>query len=166
MRVTTCQPKILCHVFCSTFLLAFMGAMQGVVLVGDLVQIGTIIWELTSLTSFLLIGYWHHRSDARRGARMAFTVTAIGGLALLFGVLMLGHIVGSYDLDVVLASKDTLPEPPLVSGLFVVDCVRRFTEKCPVSVSLLVASRYGGSNPCVGLCCIRPPWSKPESFCC
>lgn len=94
-----------------TFLLAFMGAMQGVVLSGNLVQL-VLFWELTSLTSFLLIGYWHHRSDARRGARMAFTVTAIGGLALLFGVLMLGHIVGSYDLDVVLASKDTLRNHP------------------------------------------------------
>lgn len=87
-----------------SFLLAFMGAMLGVVLSGNLIQL-VIFWELTSLTSFLLIAYWHHRADARRGARMAFTVTATGGLCLLAGVLMLGHIVGSYDLDKVLASK-------------------------------------------------------------
>ena len=73
------------------FLLAFMGAMLGVVLSGNLIQL-VVFWELTSLTSFLLIGYWHHRIDARRGARMAFTVTATGGLCLLVGVLMLGHI--------------------------------------------------------------------------
>ena len=48
-------------------------------------------WELTSLFSFLLIGYWHHRADARRGARMALTVTGAGGLALLGGVVVLGH---------------------------------------------------------------------------
>ena len=89
------------------FLLAFMGAMLGVVLSGNLVQL-VQFWELTSLSSFLLIGYWHHRSDARRGARMAFTVTASGGLCLLAGVLMLGHVAGSYDLDVVLAAGDTL----------------------------------------------------------
>ncbi|TXH46012.1 MAG: monovalent cation/H+ antiporter subunit A, partial [Burkholderiaceae bacterium] len=59
------------------FLLAFMGSMLGVVLSGNLVQL-VVFWELTSLTSFLLIGYWHHRADARRGARMAFTVTASG----------------------------------------------------------------------------------------
>ena len=87
------------------FLLAFMGAMQGVVISGNLIQL-VMFWELTSLTSFLLIGYWHHRADARRGARMAFTVTSIGGLCLLAGVLLLGYIAGSYDLDKVLLAGD------------------------------------------------------------
>ena len=86
------------------FLLAFMGAMLGIVLSGNLIQL-VVFWELTSLASFLLIGYWHHRLDARRGARMAFTVTAMGGLALFLGVLLLGRIVGSYDLDAVLAAS-------------------------------------------------------------
>jgi multicomponent K+:H+ antiporter subunit A len=88
-----------------SLLLGFMGSMLGVVVSGNLVQL-VLFWELTSVFSFLLIGYWHHRQDARRGARMAFTVTASGGLALLAGVLLLGHICGSYDLDVVLASGD------------------------------------------------------------
>jgi multicomponent K+:H+ antiporter subunit A len=87
------------------YMLAFMGSMLGVVLSGNLIQL-VVFWELTSVTSFLLIGYWQHRNDARRGARMAFTVTTIGGLCLLAGVLILGHIVGSYDLDVVLAAGD------------------------------------------------------------
>ncbi|WP_310387080.1 proton-conducting transporter membrane subunit, partial [Roseateles sp.] len=94
------------------FLLAFMGAMSGVVLSGNLVQL-VLFWELTSLFSFLLIGYWHHRRDARRGARMALTVTGAGGLCLLAGVLVLGHIVGSYDLDVVLASGALVRAHPL-----------------------------------------------------
>ncbi|MEO8838693.1 MAG: proton-conducting transporter membrane subunit, partial [Herbaspirillum sp.] len=86
-----------------SFFLAFMGAMLGIVLSGNLIQM-VLFWELTSLTSFLLIAYWHHRLDARRGARMALMVTAGGGLCLLAGVLLLGRIVGSYDLDTVLAS--------------------------------------------------------------
>jgi len=85
------------------FFLAFMGAMLGVVCSGNLVQL-VIFWELTSLVSFLLIGYWHHRVDAQRGARMALTVTGAGGLALLGGVIILGQIVGSYELDAVLAA--------------------------------------------------------------
>jgi multicomponent K+:H+ antiporter subunit A len=85
------------------FLLAFMGAMLGIVLSGNLIQL-VFFWELTSLFSFLLIGYWHHNASARDGARMALTVTATGGLCLLAGVLLIGHIVGSYDLDQVLAS--------------------------------------------------------------
>src|SRR5690554_2280564 len=92
-----------------SFLLAFMGAMLGVVLSGNLIQL-VIFWELTILSSFLLIGYWHHRADARRGARMAFTVTATGGLCLLLGVLLQGHIVGSYQLDDVLAAADRVRE--------------------------------------------------------
>ena len=95
-----------------SFFLAFMGAMLGVVLSGNLVQL-VFFWELTSLFSFLLIGYWHHRKDARRGARMALTVTGAGGLALLGGVLLLGHIAGSYELDVVLAAGDRIRAHPL-----------------------------------------------------
>jgi multicomponent K+:H+ antiporter subunit A len=86
-----------------SFLLAFMGSMLGIVLSGNLIQL-VFFWELTSLFSFLLIGYWHQTRQARDGARMALTVTASGGLCLFAGVLMLGHIVGSYDLDRVLAS--------------------------------------------------------------
>jgi multicomponent K+:H+ antiporter subunit A len=93
-------------------LLAFMGAMLGVVLAGNVVQL-VVFWELTSLVSFLLIGYWHHRVDAQRGARMALTVTGAGGLALLGGVVVLGHIVGSYDLDVILASGAVVRAHPL-----------------------------------------------------
>jgi multicomponent K+:H+ antiporter subunit A len=88
-----------------SLLLGFMGSMLGVVVSGNLIQL-VLFWELTSVFSFLLIGYWYHRADARRGARMAFTVTATGGLALLAGVLLLGHIVGSYELDAVLAAGD------------------------------------------------------------
>lgn len=90
-----------------SLLLGFMGAMLGLVISGNLVQL-VLFWELTSLFSFLLIGYWHHRKDARRGARMAFTVTATGGLALLGGVLLLGHIAGSYLLEDVLAAGERI----------------------------------------------------------
>ncbi|SET77187.1 multisubunit potassium/proton antiporter, PhaA subunit /multisubunit potassium/proton antiporter, PhaB subunit [Pseudomonas sp. NFR09] len=89
------------------FFLAFMGAMLGLVISGNLIQI-VFFWELTSLFSFLLIGYWHHRADARRGAYMALMVTGAGGLCLLAGVMFLGHIVGSYDLDQVLAAGEQI----------------------------------------------------------
>jgi multicomponent K+:H+ antiporter subunit A len=94
------------------FLLAFMGSMTGVVVSGNLVQLA-FFWELTSLFSFLLIGYWHQSAAARDGARMALTITATGGLALFAGVLVLGHIVGSYDLDAVLAAGDLIRAHPL-----------------------------------------------------
>jgi len=94
------------------FFLAFMGAMTGVVISGNLIQLA-FFWEMTSLFSFLLIGYWQHTAAARDGARMALTITATGGLALFAGVLVLGHIVGSYELDAVLAAGDRIREHPL-----------------------------------------------------
>jgi NADH:ubiquinone oxidoreductase subunit 5 (subunit L)/multisubunit Na+/H+ antiporter MnhA subunit len=54
----------------------FMGSMLGVVLSENLIQL-LIFWELTSLSSFLLISYWQHREEARHGARMALAVTGL-----------------------------------------------------------------------------------------
>jgi multicomponent K+:H+ antiporter subunit A len=90
-----------------SFLLAFMGAMVGMVLSGNLIQL-VVFWELTSLTSFMLIAYWYHLSEARHGARTALTVTAMGGLCLLGGVLLIGEVAGSYELDAVLVAGDQI----------------------------------------------------------
>jgi len=112
------------------FFLAFMGAMLGVVLSGNVIQL-VVFWELTSLISFLLIGYWHHRVDAQRGARMALTVTGAGGLSLLGGVLVLGHIVGSYELDTILASADLVRSHslyPLALVLIVVGALTKSAQ--------------------------------------
>ena len=85
-----------------SFLLAFMGAMLGIVLSGNLIQL-VFFWELTSLFSFLLIGYWHHNAaGARRRAHGADRHVGRRPVPVA-GVLLLGHIVGSYDLDAVLA---------------------------------------------------------------
>ena len=95
-----------------SFLLAFMGSMLGAVLSGNLVQL-VFFWELTSVFSFLLIGYWHQNPAARDGARMALVVTSAGGLALFAGVVVLGQIAGGYDLDTVLRAGDRIREHPL-----------------------------------------------------
>jgi multicomponent K+:H+ antiporter subunit A len=89
------------------YLMLFMSAMVGIVISNNLIQLW-MFWELTSISSFLLISFWSHQSDARKGARMALAVTGFGGLALLAGLLLLGDIVGSYDLDIVLASGDLI----------------------------------------------------------
>jgi multicomponent K+:H+ antiporter subunit A len=93
------------------FFMLFMGAMLGVVLADNLLLL-VVFWELTSISSFLLIGYWQGRADARQGARLSLTITALGGLALLAGVLLLGEIVGSFSLDAVLAAGETVRAHP------------------------------------------------------
>jgi multicomponent K+:H+ antiporter subunit A len=89
------------------YLMLFMSAMVGIVISNNLIQLW-MFWELTSISSFLLISFWWHKSEARKGARMALTVTGAGGLALLAGLLLIGHMVDSYDLDTVLASGDAI----------------------------------------------------------
>jgi multicomponent K+:H+ antiporter subunit A len=88
-------------------LLLFMGAMLGMVLAGNLLLL-VVFWELTSISSFLLIGFWSQQKDAREGARMALVITGGGGLALLGGVLLIGRIVGSYEIDAVYAAADQI----------------------------------------------------------
>ncbi|WP_050525369.1 monovalent cation/H+ antiporter subunit A [Pseudorhodobacter aquimaris] len=90
-----------------SYLLMFQGAMVGIVL-SDNILLLLVFWELTSLSSFLLIGYWKHLPEGRQGARMALTVTGAGGLAMIAGMLILGRIVGSYDLTVILENKELI----------------------------------------------------------
>ncbi len=90
-----------------TYLMLFQGAMLGIVL-SDNILLLLIFWELTSLSSFLLIGFWKHLPEGRQGARMALAVTSGGGLAMIAGMLILGQIAGSYDLSVILTQKEAI----------------------------------------------------------
>ncbi|MGY6564280.1 MAG: monovalent cation/H+ antiporter subunit A [Halomonadaceae bacterium] len=89
------------------YMMLFMTAMLGIAMADNLILLW-LFWELTSISSFLLIGFWGHRSDARRGARMALTVTGAGGLALLAGILLIGQAVGSFAMGDVLAAGDLI----------------------------------------------------------
>ncbi|WP_327654418.1 Na+/H+ antiporter subunit A [Streptomyces sp. NBC_00483] len=90
-------------------LLAFAGAMLGLVLADDLMTL-YLFWELTTVLSFLLIGYDSEKRASRRCALQALTVTSVGGLAMFVGFLMLGHLAGTYRISRILES------PPAASG--------------------------------------------------
>jgi multicomponent K+:H+ antiporter subunit A len=108
-------------------LLAFMGAMIGIVLSDNLV-LTLVFWELTSLSSFLLIGYWSHRPDAREGARMALAVTGMGGLALLGGVLLLGDMTGTYRISELLERGDEIRAHPHYAAALALILLGAFTK--------------------------------------
>jgi len=95
-----------------SYLLLFQGAMVGIVL-SDNILLLIVFWELTSLSSFLLIGYWRHLPEGRQGARMALVVTAAGGLSMIAGMLILGEIVGSYNLTTILENGELIKQSPL-----------------------------------------------------
>ncbi|HHX89852.1 MAG TPA: monovalent cation/H+ antiporter subunit A [Paracoccus sp.] len=109
------------------FLLAFAGAMSGVLLSGNIIML-VVFWELTAIFSFLLIGYWHHLASAREGARMALTVTGLGGLSLLGGMLLIGHMAGSYDLERVLQAGDVIRAHPLYLPALALFLLGAFTK--------------------------------------
>ena len=95
------------------YLLGFMAAMQGLVLADNLVAL-YLFWELTSVASFLLIGFDHSRQAARRAATQALVVTGIGGLALLAAGVGIALISGSWDLSGAAALKGLPAYPVLV----------------------------------------------------
>lgn len=105
----------------------FMAAMLGIVL-SDNILLLLVFWELTSLSSFLLIGYWSSATDARKGARMALAITGGGGLCLLAGVLLLGHMVGTFSLTEILAAGDTVRAHGLYPVMLLLVLLGAFTK--------------------------------------
>ncbi len=79
-------------------LMLFMAAMLGISLSNNLIIL-LVFWELTSISSFLLVGYWSNYDAAQRGSRMALTITGMGGLAMLGGFILIGQITGTYQID-------------------------------------------------------------------
>lgn len=110
-----------------SLLLLFMGAMLGMV-VSDNLLLLVVFWELTSISSFLLIGYKSDDSGARKGARMALAVTGAGGLALLGGVVLIGQITGTYALGEVLAQGDLIRGHALYPLVLVLVLLGAFTK--------------------------------------
>ncbi len=97
------------------YLLGFMGAMQGLVLADNLVAL-YLFWELTSVASFLLIGFDHTREAARRAAIQALVVTGMGGLALLAAGIVIYVTTGGWEISTAGGLQAT-PAYPLLVGL-------------------------------------------------
>ena len=133
-----------------TYLMLFQGAMLGIVL-SDNILLLLVFWELTSLSSFLLIGFWSHLPQARQGARMALITTGTGGLAMIAGMMILGHIVGSYDLSDILTQKAAIQDQPALPARADPDPAGGFHQIRAVSVSFLAAACDGRPHPGFGL---------------
>jgi multicomponent Na+:H+ antiporter subunit A len=104
------------------YLLLFMGAMLGMVLSANLLVL-LVFWELTSITSYLLIGFWHTRPDAIYAARKALLITVSGGLALLGGVVLLYQVAGTAELPELAARAGVIrdsPQYPIILALVLI----------------------------------------------
>lgn len=96
-------------------LLAFAGTMYGLVLTDDIVVL-VMFWEITSILSYLLIGYYHRRAGSRRAALQALLVTTLGGLVMLIGVVLLVVETGTSSLSGIL---EIAPSGPVADAALV-----------------------------------------------
>ena len=109
------------------FLGGFKLSMLGLVLTDNLITL-FVFWELTTVTSYLLIGFDHANPAARRSALQGLLVTGAGALALLAGVVLIGHVAGTYEISEILADSDVLRDSPLYLAILVLVLAGAFTK--------------------------------------
>lgn len=113
------------HFYC--YLLLFMGAMLGVVF-SDNLMVLYAFWELTSVSSFLLIAFWHHRKASRAGARKAMTITVSGGVAMLAGFLMLYAASGTFSIREMITNVEVVQQSVLFIPAMLLVLLGAFTK--------------------------------------
>lgn len=129
-----------------SFLMLFQGAMLGVVLSDNMLLL-LVFWELTSLSSFLLIGFWSGWSEARRGARMALVVTGLGGLAMIAGMLILGRIAGSYEISALIDARAAIQASPLYLPALLLILLGAFTKSAQVPFHFWLPQAMAAPTP-------------------
>jgi multicomponent K+:H+ antiporter subunit A len=127
-------------------LLAFAGGMLGVVLAENILLM-LVFWEITSLSSFLLIAYKYREKEARIAARMALAITGGGGLALLAGLILLGQVAGSYALSDILARGDLIRDDPLYPVLLVLILLGAFTKSAQFPFQIWLPNAMAAPTP-------------------
>ena len=128
------------------YILAFMASMLGLVLASNLITL-FIFWELTSLTSYLLIGFEHRRASAREAALQALLVTGIGGLVLLAGFLLIGQATGTLELAELLTRPEGLGGHPLYVPILILVLIGAFTKSAQTPFHFWLPSAMEGPTP-------------------
>ena len=108
-------------------LMLFMAAMLGISLSNNLIIL-LVFWELTSISSFLLVGYWSNYDAAQRGSRMALTITGMGGLSMLGGFILIGQITGTFQIDQITGMADQIQNSPLFVPALLMILLGAFTK--------------------------------------
>ncbi|MGE0796698.1 MAG: hydrogen gas-evolving membrane-bound hydrogenase subunit E [Lautropia sp.] len=128
------------------YLTLFMGAMLGAVLADDLIAL-LVFWELTSLASFLLIGFEPEDKTARRAAQQGLLITVGGGLALLAGAIVLGEAAGSYRISVILAQGSSLASHPAAGIAIALIAIGAFAKSAQAPLHVWLANAMVAPTP-------------------
>lgn len=128
------------------FLLMFMASMLGVVLADNLLTL-YVFWELTSIASFLLIGFEHEREQSRKAAWQALLVTSGGGLAMLAGLLLLGQIGGTMEISGLVNEGDSIRQHALYLPMLLLILVGAFTKSAQFPFHFWLPSAMEAPTP-------------------
>ena len=128
------------------YLMLFMGAMLGVVF-SDNVIVLYVFWELTSISSFLLIAYWYHRRKSRDGAQKSMLITIFGGLSMLAGLLLLSIITDTYSIREMISQADSLQEHTLFLPAMILILLGAFTKSAQFPFSIWLPDAMEAPTP-------------------
>ena len=128
------------------YLMLFMGAMLGVVF-SDNVVVLYVFWELTSISSFLLIAYWYQRRKSRDGAQKSMLITIFGGLSMLAGLLLLSVITDTYSIREMITQVDSLQEHILFLPAMILILLGAFTKSAQFPFSLWLPDAMEAPTP-------------------
>ena len=128
------------------FIVAFMGSMLGVVLADNLLTL-FVFWELTTVTSYLLIGFDHREPKSRRNALQALLLTGTGGLALLAGFILIGAIGGTFELSELRAQGTLLQDHALYLPILLLVLAGTFTKSAQVPLHFWLPNAMAAPTP-------------------
>lgn len=131
------------------YILLFMASMLGLVLADNVIAL-FVFWELTSISSYFLIGFDHNRESARAAALQAVLVTGAGGLALLAGLLLRGYIGGSQEISMLSGKGEAVRSDPLYLPTLLLVLAGAFTKSAVQHagrrISLIECSKLSGAK--------------------
>lgn len=138
------KKERLIHFYC--YLLMFMGAMLGVVTSDNLLLL-YLFWELTSVSSFLLIGFWFEKERSRYGAQKAMLITVTGGFCMLVAFVLIGSITGTFSLSAILAQKELIRTSSLYPAIAILAMLGAFTKSAQVPFHIWLPSAMEAPTP-------------------
>jgi multicomponent Na+:H+ antiporter subunit A len=125
---------------------SFMAAMLGLVLCDNLLAL-FVFWELTSITSYLLIGFEHRKEEARAAALKGLLVTVGGGQALLLGLLLLGQVAGTFELSELVGRKEAILAHPLWAAILPLVLLGAFTKSAQAPLHFWLPAAMAAPTP-------------------
>lgn len=128
------------------YLMVFMAAMMGLVLTGNLVTM-FLFWELTSVSSFMLIGFFHEKEESRFASQQALLITTLGGLALLSGIVLIGQITGSFEISYLLSNPEVIRSNPMYLAILLLIAAGAFTKSAQFPFHFWLPGAMAGPSP-------------------